>query len=400
MFSITIDEICENLKYDTQKNFIGIAITVWQANGIDAFIESSRNKGIALNGFILLPSHHQTGRKLTEHSFSKLDHSIVVCKYKYKKVSPVVDRIFAFCSATNNTNSRTVYIAWTSISYEWINYIERHVPNCKVCFVLIDDGGGSYENRFCYELLFEKYNNPKQNFLKTKIKVGLRVLYYKILLHKLYQSNRIIDNRLFSKTESGFRDCFVRNQEVSSYYEKIYEDIAKKIPRDKIDVFESAIIINTQCLKENNITDGKVDFEIYENLVQKLTVLGLIPVVKPHPRELVVDKYNRMECIPFLDTTYSQESLIAGTRKKPVCIISIFSSTLLNAKGIFGIPAISLAKIIRDKKKINKTFKKQLDDYIDQYEGVFEFPSTIDETVKIICNNINNSNRKDVIDVN
>lgn len=59
------------------------------------------------------------------------------------------------------------------------------------------------------------------------------------------------------------------------------------------------------------------------------------------------------------------------------------SSTLLNAYGLFDIPAISLAKIMI-REDINSVFAGQLNDFIDQYKNVFIFPENMDELKDVL----------------
>ena len=107
MLGMTVDDICKQLVNNNKMNFIGVAITVLQANGIDACIKSFNAKGIELNGFVLLPPHHQTGRALTEQSFCNINSNIAVCEFEYKqhteKHAPVKNRIHAMCSAVQAT---------------------------------------------------------------------------------------------------------------------------------------------------------------------------------------------------------------------------------------------------------------------------------------------------------
>lgn len=136
-------------------------------------------------------------------------------------------------------------------------------------------------------------------------------------------------------------------------------------------------MVNTQCLAENKITDGHLDLNLYEKVVDIAREIGLSVVLKPHPRELNVEKYKRLR-IKLIPSDTAQEAILANLEEKPKCIVSIFSSALLNAWGLFDIPAISLAKIML-KEEINEEFRRQLMDFIKQYNGVFLFPESYEK---------------------
>ena len=140
------------------------------------------------------------------------------------------------------------------------------------------------------------------------------------------------------------------------------------------------MLFNTQCLFENKMSDGKTDLELYRLVSECTKSLGLKVALKPHPRELDLKKYSDFN-IDIIPANISQEALLANTTDKPACVISIFSSTLLNAYGIFDIPVISLAKIFI-KMGVSSTVEAQLNDYIKRYEKNFIFPETVDELKK------------------
>lgn len=388
MMEKSIEYVCERLNKDKTLNFVGIAVTVLHTNGIDACIQQFKDKNILLKGIILLPSHPQTGRLLSKNSFINLSENIEVINFKYdlikiNKPTAIEGRIFAYKSAKKNDSTRLIYLAWTEISYLWINYIEKNVPNSKVCFILIDDGGGSYADKFKNALETEIYNNGESS-LKTFIKVSVRLAYLNILFNKLNKIGRVIDNRLFVKRNDSKKSRLIRNEKIVKYYDDLYLEMSQKYVNQKIDIYNNAVVINTQCLVENQMTDGKVDLDLYYSLCSKLCDEGIKVVLKPHPRETNPDKYRKCECEIFTDNNVSQEFIIAAAKERPICVVSIFSSTLLNLYGIFEIPAISLAKILINNGGISKTLKKQLENFVDQYNDIFIFPESIDETVEII----------------
>ena len=82
--SISVDEICNKFTVNQELNFIGLAITVHQAHGIDVCIAQLKKMGIVPKGFVLICSHKQTGRGLNKDFFYNLADDISVENFEYQ----------------------------------------------------------------------------------------------------------------------------------------------------------------------------------------------------------------------------------------------------------------------------------------------------------------------------
>lgn len=389
--ALGIRAICDFLNKNKDVNFIGSAITIQQANGVDACIEELRNRNIKPKGIVLIRKHDQTGRRLSASSFINVGPEVIAYEFdeniKSTNHNPLwEDLLHLYLSCRKKTTGRIIYYVANNVNVRLLSAIEQYVTDCSFIVITIDDGAGSYADAYGNRLIAETLNNPSQLQIISTIRAWVKMLYINQLFKELKRNNRIVDNRLFLVEKNHGKCLFKRNQNVVKYYEKVYSIIAKNIPQGVISLFENRVVINTQCLKENGITDGVVDYNTYEEFITEISNRGVSCVIKPHPRELNSKKYVNLNCDLYNDSTYSQESIIAGTRFKPICIVSIFSSTLLNLYGIFGVPAISLAKIIRNNSAIDSTFKKQLDEYIEQYNETIQFPETIIDAVQCVLN--------------
>ena len=81
--------------------------------------------------------------------------------------------------------------------------------------------------------------------------------------------------------------------------------------------------------------------------------------------------------------TNSNEYFHKLDKEKPACVISILSSALLNAYGLFDISAISFSRIMIQR-DIYSTYKEQVLDFEKQYKKVFMFPDIIEELKRIL----------------
>lgn len=400
--SITIKQMCNKMNDNCRTNFVGRCITLLQANGIDMCLKQFENYGIDLEGYILLISHPQTGRKVSKESFINTKSNILTLNYEYESISTftrIRAMIYALYSSIFNKNKRVIYIAWTKVLYEWIYYFEKYVKDSQVRFVIIDDGGGSYADIFKDMLNFEVCNHPERSYLKSVVKIWFRSLYFKLLFTNLNCHGRIKDNRLFKIQLKKNRWNFERNEEVIDYYLEVLRERIIDIEEDVLNTFSSAIVINTQCYYENNITDGVVDLEAYDKAIEELRSISDIRILlKPHPRELNIEKYHNLNCDLYCDNRYPQEAIFANVDVSPYCVISIDSSTLLNSYGIFSIPSISLAKILLNDKtlRLKKMFVDELEQFVDRYKEIILMPEDYSELKSMVGEIIDTRKKMDV----
>ena len=97
---------------------------------------------------------------------------------------------------------------------------------------------------------------------------------------------------------------------------------------------------------DNREISGEQDILVWEGLERCFTKEQKKNViVKVHPREVSVNRYDRFGWKFVENCTYSQEEIIANLRIRPKCVIGITTSTLLNISALFGIKSISLVKL-------------------------------------------------------
>ena len=209
----------------------------------------------------------------------------------------------------------------------------------------------------------------------------------------LKKSSRYTNANIFLRQKDGKKYKLKRNEMISGYYSQAFQDLDANI--DDVKKIENAIVINSQGLGEFGISDGKTDFQAFEKVAELLADSKERIVLKPHPREKEINKYINLGW-DVLKTRVSQEVLIAKTNIRPKCIISIYSSTLLNAYGLYNVPVISLAKILL-RERLSNTLRNQLMRYVDMYEGIVLFPSNYDELLSIINKTVEGEPKSSVL---
>lgn len=386
---MNLTDLIEKIKNDCSINFIGMAITPLQATGIDAVTSYLSNKGVKLNGYILMTAHPNTGRILNRNNFTThydgLEYLDFDCEFPesqgFLKQLQVKSRGLSYTK--RKKKGETIYLVWTEILSNLMYVLSESRPEANVTFIQIDDGAASYINDFQLRLsnllLGRTYDGIELVVQYTK--AGFYAILSKLMRKNLKCKNRYIDATIFIKKIDIKGKMLEQNSTIIPYYVEAFKQ--QGFMSDKILKYEHAVIVNTQCLSEGNITNGVVDLEVYKSLTKIINDLGYKIILKPHPREKDIEKYQKLRWELTNDISLTQESILACLENKPKCIISIYSSTLLNARGLFGIPAISLAKLMLEK-QISKSLRIELNRYIKMYNSVIYFPSTKLELKNII----------------
>ncbi len=376
------EDLINEINSTEECDFIACAVTFLHAIGINAAIKQLFDQGIRLKGYVLILAHPTTGRILKEEDFQLDNTDIVVRNYadRYRECHHVAfkGRWLAIKEASKKKQVKKIYVVWTELDYRWYEIMTHIKWSYQLCYIRIDDGGGSYVDQFKNSFMVEMYERISSRFDKCKAfyRIFFRCSFNKILQKQLISHGNYIDNRIF-RASGHNQGIFTPNEEIIPYYRAEFKRIGRTIPKEVISICSAAVLVNTQCLAENKITDGHLDLNLYEKVVDIAREIGLSVVLKPHPRELNVEKYKRLR-IKLIPSDTAQEAILANLEEKPKCIVSIFSSALLNAWGLFDIPAISLAKIML-KEDINEEFRRQLMDFIKQYNGVFLFPESYEK---------------------
>lgn len=391
-----LTDLIELLKKNPRCNFIAMAITPLQAIGIDAVVSDLRDKGVPLNGYVLMMAHPETGHVLSRKNFNA-DYKgieIIALDHTFKKKQGLIRnnqiKIKGLSYTKNTHDGNTVYLVWTEIFTDLLYVLSKTNPDDNVVFVQIDDGAASYIGDFQLRLsnLQSGVGYDMRKMITTYLKAGYYAFFSMIMKQNLKKNGRYINGTIFNKKKINGISRLEPNQEIISYYVNAFE--MQGSIHDEAMRFEGSIIINTQCLAEGNITDGVIDLKVYKILADCIDDLGEHIVLKPHPRERDIEKYEKLGWDLIHDLSIPQESILANLDRKPKCIISIYSSTLLNAYGLFGIPAISLAKMMLQE-DVSKTLKKELKRYIKMYEGLFYFPEDKEGLREIIKGILKNS---------
>ena len=381
------EQIIEEIVHDDNINYIAFAITKFHAIGVMSSILYLKSEGIHLNGTIYIGEHAITGCHLQKEDFLIDDSisNISVCfgESTFRLRRGLMTKYNSYFSRIKKSNRR-IYIVCVNPLFGLVEELKKHGIECVL--ICIDDGTATYLNPYVTSLQYCETQRKNNELYQMIYKGGSLLKTYLITRRKkqFINNNRLIEFYLFHESDGMLK----RNDKYAKFYLEALK-IHNKV--EDIEQLHSCILINTQCFKECNMTDGIVDFILYKKAINIIKKFNSNVVIKPHPRELGYDKYSEMNCVVLKKVNYTQEEMLASldVNDLPKCIISVSSSTLLNASGIFGIPAISLAKIFQNE-DISNGMRDHNNDYIKQYENMIQIPNNFEEfeqLIKLYCHN-------------
>lgn len=310
-------------------NFIAYAVTPLHSIGINASIHRLIDTGINLSGYILMMNHGTTGKAINETDFDIVGTDIKVINYidscKDKKQILNAGIMKKFSLAIKRAGNKKIFLLWTSIPFSFFDVLSFSSKKAEICFVQIDDGGSSYANVFKDMLQIKLYEGNKDIISHVKAFVKTRVAYdiTRLVLYELKVRKNYIDNRIFQTENKKDGRHYYPNLNVSKYYYDSFQKKNVNVEKRIIDACSGSILINTQCLVENKITDGIIDMKVYHNLIHIARDIGVRVVIKPHPREMELSKYYELG-VDVIPAELSQEVILANLKELPICILSIF----------------------------------------------------------------------------
>ena len=381
-----IEDVEELLKNDEHCNFLAMVITPYHAVGVEAAVLYLQSIGVEAKGYVLLTAHPSTGMAVKESNFSLINGQVKFLEFEYafsKRQSFIKElrnktRLIKSVCKNDKATDEAFYFVWTESINNLLSSIRQCRANNRIKLIKIDDGAGSYIDAFHRRMSYGTWEAGKKNILRklrnyfvAYIKSSSYFVADFAIENKLRKTNSFINANVFERVSGKLR----KNEDFVQFYETAFSNEAKK---NDFECFENAIVINSQALFEFGILDKEIENEIYRNLAVLLRDFSIKIVVKPHPREKNLVKYSGYGWFLYQQNNISQEIILAQLTQKPICIISVYSSTLLNANGVFGVPVVSLAKILY-KKRIDKSLRMILERYIAQYKDIIMFPDSFEE---------------------
>lgn len=375
-------------------NYLAVGGSLLHATGIEAVMMQLEKRGVEMKGIILLLAHQITGPLLTQNSFCHVPkgteiRELTSAELGHGNLFKLRYWIRALIKARKDNyyyENDVFYVISPRVDALWYSIAGRYCANKKIVFILIEDGLDTYnndqmQNIFRYE--YFKNGSGRIKRIKAAVSAIVRVVLIKTFTKVLIKQNALLQGTVFKKHDERGRFTIRTNEKVVPFYRVAFKNRGNRIDDKELEQFRGSVLISTEPFMENGITDGNADYEVYQQLVEELRKRDVNIVIKTHPREKNIEKYRQLKCDLFTDATISQEEILANLERLPICVISFFSATLLYARGIFGIPAISMARVLKEK-EISITLRNELSEFMNEYRSVVIFPKSIEQISLIV----------------
>lgn len=177
-------------------------------------------------------------------------------------------------------------------------------------------------------------------------------------------SDNVIDARKYIKKNDN---TFYLNEKYADVYINALKNAKIKNKKLINETIKDSVLICTQPLIEDGIIDDERDVMLYEKIIKLAKSKNLKVCIKLHPREKI-DKYIGLKA-EFLRSNNTLEEILANC-EKPRCIISPFSTVMMDARFFYDIPSYGVYKMLNIKGY----------DYIkEDYAELSAFPTSIED---------------------
>ncbi|MGN0600663.1 MAG: polysialyltransferase family glycosyltransferase [Oscillospiraceae bacterium] len=379
------DDLKELIKKNLDLNVIAFIKSPWQLHGVNAFLYHLIELGVSPKGFVCIERNAQYGYVIDE------EHRFLICDdLKFIKYDHFANKktlteklqnsfnIWRACICENKeTNGEKVYILQClepnfNIYAFLTNELKR---NASV--VMIDEGIGSYM-RSRKEMIDEALSYHRNTLKRLKIRYN-HLVKKPILFGAMKKKGIVIDFQLFEKNEN----TVLKRSDVAKCYSAILNLTKENIPEEESELYNRAVVINTQPFFEMGQIKNDEDIMIIESISKICNSLNCKCVIKPHPREMRLDRYEAIQGIVIdLNKSISQETLFASIEAHPLMLIGFSSTTLVTAQTFFGIKTVSLSKMISE--NVGDRMKNDCLRFYSAFNSLVACPSELQEITKTI----------------
>lgn len=325
-------------------DYIGVAITPWHMYSLKAALSViQRNLNQPLKGIVLILRNHREDYIIDESYLSDIDCECIYLNPNLKKrdiISNFFNSIIYSTLKYKSSDKKNFYIftqqkPWPLYMYMINKYTKN---NRNLISVICDEGVGSYINSDLDRL--EPWNS--KNLLRNIKRLFEQKVSINCLENKLVKNNALYNYSLFEKTANGL----VENKAITDNLKDIMCEHAKSFDVNLPIIDRDYILINTQPFTNEDISLELVN-DLWKNVIKLYKSFGFDVYIKPHPREKDLKCYQAMGAKLISETSIAQELLLMKM-KKPIYLISFYSTTLVTAPVLNDVQTICLAPLLFD----------------------------------------------------
>lgn len=355
--SKNIYDICHKIKQNNKINFLSFAITPWHALGVMGAMEVLKKKGFQLEGSICICAHATGGILLDKSFFSTVaSEKIEILYYRGSQSIDKKKMLQFFKSIPKRKGKEFFIVSPLKPQYDILEKVSAIRKSDCIKAVVIDEGLATYMRDKQSWISIQKREENKKNFDREEI-------IQKLFLDNYFQS-MLKRNQMFIN-QNIF--CYDKNQKLVLNHRAIYgyRKTLKKMSHEytipNARDYENAVVINTQPYFEEGRIKTSIDVQILERVCHIFQSQGLKIVLKVHPREVQLERYQKLLCKIDTSGGVPMELLLSSLPVKPKYLVGFTTTTLVTGKLLFDIEGISLARLIKQdnmEKELGKEFNK------------------------------------------
>ena len=382
---LTHKDLTDILKADREINFVAFCVTPWHAISIRAALMKLQSNGVKLKGIILADKRdfENPSPLIDLDSFSilngidyKTDY-FAGAEFPHGKISNLKRRMKDFRDFMKPCGSgRTVYILNPlSVNSLFVCEVKKSIPDARVISVITDEGIGAYmRSVFNWAVDQYKLTNSKSAFLRTFINNPVNKFYQKTLLKR----DELIDCRMLTE-DKGFG--FEENAQMTAFYRKAVG--GEKLDPADFARYEGAVVISTQPYHNTGQIKNDCDLKLYSEIISLLKKEGKTVIIKPHPRDNRIQRYDSLGCFVEKKSTASQESIFGCLEKKPAAVISFTSTGLITARVFCEVRGISANRLL-PRSSLENSVKNEFSNFEKAFSNMVYIPKSTAELVEYI----------------
>lgn len=388
METINSSALKKRLASDSNINFLAFLVTPWHAHGVNAFMRFKQDQGVRLRGIICIGKNAQAGY-LIDDSYLIHSNEITIVRYDSRENKTIKSSLKNLLDTWRGcyflppvSDKCDIYVLNCVNPYFGMHAFLKLYLKKQPLAVLIDEGLATYMRsnfgRLCESLSF------KNSILKKSI-IVYSSLISSAFLRKMVSYNEIYHFQIFDYGNHELE----RNDFAIKYYKDVLS-LTKNIDAGYVKDYENAVVINTQAYFEMGQIINDLDIEIIKLICRECGNLGLNVLLKPHPRENHLERYDGIDNL-VVDSRkgVSQESIIAGLEVKPTLVIGITSTTLVSLKVLFDVNTVSVAPYFLNQ-RIGPRLRGDCKDFCRTFEKFVPCLATTDELLREINRTYNN----------
>ena len=330
-------------------DFLAIAISPWHALGIDA--ELIRDEYQERKGIVLIAPHPKDGYIITASDFKiDINNNIQIFylsefREGYKFILRMKSICIALLKINKNKKILSLICPYEPYTPFLSLFLDKKIHQKRYpCFVLIDEGIGTYSSNSAWETVAE-IDYPQRN-------MPLFRKYFSNFINKILYFRIPIKNKFLFKNENG---SLVLNEEIAKNYVRRLGSVQNVTSDSKI-----AIVV-TQPFSENNsvtLENEMIAINLIIDLIYSYKIF-----IKPHPRENI-KKYLSLskKNIVLLENSKPIEEIII--KMSPNIIVGYTSTSLMVANALYNVKSYSAVEMLLPFINNDKIKKILLEQYI------------------------------------